>query len=67
MTMPGVESKEAKHFACAAIVPDCPFITSAETEEELLRVVAAHAARDHGITEITPELAAQVKAAIESR
>jgi predicted small metal-binding protein len=67
MTMPKVESKETKRFACAAIVPDCPFITSAETGGELLRIVAAHAARDHGITEITPELGAQVKAAIESR
>ncbi len=65
--MPGAETREAKHIACAAIVPDCPFTASAETEEELLKKVAAHAAHDHGITEVTPELAAKVKAAIESR
>jgi len=29
--------------------------------------VAAHAAHTHGITEVTPELAAKVKAAIQER
>jgi predicted small metal-binding protein len=57
----------AKHIACAEIVPDCPFTASAATEEELLKKVIAHAAQDHGITEVTPELAAKVKAAIKSR
>ena len=61
------ESKEAKHIACASIVPDCPFTASAATEEELMKKVAAHAAHDHKITEVTPELAAKVKAAIKSR
>lgn len=58
---------QAKMIACAEIVPECPFTASAATEEELLQQVAAHAAHDHGITEITPELAAKVKAAIRSR
>ena len=59
------ENKESKHIACASIVPDCPFTASAATEEELIRKVAAHAAHDHKITEMTPELAAKVKAAIK--
>lgn len=58
---------EAKIIACAEIVPECPFTASAATEDELLQKVAAHAAHDHGITEITPELAARVKAAIKSQ
>jgi predicted small metal-binding protein len=58
---------ESKMIACAEIVPECPFTASAATEEELLQKVAAHAAHDHGITEITPELAAKVKAAIQTR
>lgn len=58
---------QAKMIACAEIVPECPFTATAATEEELLQQVAAHAAHDHGITEITPELAAKVKAAIRSR
>ena len=56
-----------KYIACASVVPDCPFEASATTEEELLKMVAAHAAHAHGITEVTPELAAQVKAAIQNR
>jgi len=61
------ETDNAKHIACAEIMPDCSFTASAATEEELLKKVIAHAAQDHGITEVTPELAAKVKAAIKSR
>ena len=39
-------------------------IASAETEEELMEKVVAHAKHDHGVTEVTPELAEKVKAAI---
>jgi len=67
LKMPAPETAEAKHIACAEIVPDCPFTASAATEEELLQKVVAHAAHDHGITAVTPELAARVKAAIKSR
>jgi predicted small metal-binding protein len=65
--MPAHETENAKYIACAEIVPDCPFTASASTEEELLQKVAAHAAHDHGISEVSPELAAKVKAAIKSR
>ena len=61
------ETPESKRIACADIVPDCPFTASAATEDELLEKVVAHAAHDHGVTEITPELAAKVKAAIKTR
>lgn len=53
-----------KRFACGAVVPDCPFMAKAESEEELLKQVAAHAAEAHGIKEISPELLAKVKSAI---
>jgi predicted small metal-binding protein len=43
------------------------FTASAESEEELLDKVAAHAAHDHGVPEVTPELAAKVKAASTHR
>lgn len=65
--MPASDTDKAKYIACAAIVPDCDFTADAATEEELLEKVVAHAAHDHGITEVTPELAAKVKAAIKSR
>jgi predicted small metal-binding protein len=66
--MPAPQADNAKYYiACAEIVPDCTFTDSAATKEELMRQVAAHAADHHGITEVTPELAAQFRAAIKSR
>jgi predicted small metal-binding protein len=56
----------AKTIACGDVVPGCTFTASAPTEEELLKKVIAHAAHDHGVTEVTPELAAKVKAAIKT-
>ena len=46
------------------VVPGCGFTASAETEKELMEQVVAHAKHEHGVTEVTPELAAKVKAAI---
>jgi predicted small metal-binding protein len=56
-----------KHIACNDVVQGCAFEASAPTEEALVKQVTAHAAKDHGVTEVTPELAAKVKAAIQSR
>jgi predicted small metal-binding protein len=54
-----------KRIACNDVVAGCGFTAAAATEEELLKKVVAHAAQDHGITEVTPELAAKVKSAIK--
>jgi len=51
-----------KHLEC--IIPDCDFAVTASTEAEIMKQVAAHASHAHGVTEIPPQLAAQVKAAI---
>ncbi len=56
-----------KHIACNDVVTGCAFEASAATEEDLLKQVTAHAAKDHGVQEVTPELAAKLKAAIQSR
>ena len=56
-----------KHIACGEIVEGCPWTASAPTEEGLVQQVGAHAAHAHGIKEVTPELAARVKAAIRTR
>ena len=56
-----------KHIACNDVVPGCAFEASAANEEELLRHVTTHAAKAHGVQEVTPELAEKVKAAIRSR
>ena len=55
-----------KHIACKDVVPGCEFTASAATDEELVRQVAEHAAHDHGVTTITPELTTKVMAAIRS-
>jgi predicted small metal-binding protein len=65
--MSASETQTDKYLACASVVPNCPFEASAATEEELLKIVAAHAEHAHGVTDITPELAAKVKAAIQNR
>jgi len=65
--MPATETDKAKYIACAEIMPGCSFTSAADTEQELMQKVADHAAQVHGMTEITPDLAAKVKAAIKSR
>ena len=57
----------AKHIACGDVVPGCTFTASASTEEELVKQVVAHAAQAHGVTDVTPELAAKVKSAITTK
>jgi predicted small metal-binding protein len=57
----------AKHIACSDVVDGCSFTAEAATESELVEQVKAHAARAHGVEEITPELAAKVKEAIQTR
>lgn len=56
-----------KEFACGQVVPDCSATFQAETEEEILQQVAAHAREAHGISDVPPELAEQVKAGISER
>jgi len=57
----------AKQITCGDVVPGCGWKASAQTEDELLKQVAAHASEAHGVEEVTPELAAQVRAAIQTR
>jgi predicted small metal-binding protein len=57
----------AKQVACGDVVPGCSWKASATDEEKLIAQVAEHAHHAHGVKEVTPELAAQVKAAIRER
>ena len=57
----------SKQMACGDVVPGCAFKADAATEDELMKKVVDHAAQHHGVREVTPELAAKVKAAIQSR
>jgi predicted small metal-binding protein len=54
-------------IACNDVIAGCSFTASAAGEEDLLKQVTAHAEKEHGVKEVTPELAAKVKAAIRTR
>lgn len=54
-----------KRIRCADVGPDCDFEAWAETEEELMEMVALHAKTAHGIEEIPPEMSERVRDAIQ--
>ncbi len=53
-----------KKFACGAVVPGCQAVFRAPDEPAILAQVAEHAACDHGITQVSSELVAAVRAEI---
>lgn len=55
-----------KQFACGDVVPGCKSRWVCSSEEEILAEVAAHACRDHGLTEVSDELVAAVRDRIQS-
>jgi predicted small metal-binding protein len=54
-----------KHIRCRDLGFDCDHEVHAETEEELLQQVAAHAEQVHNL-QVTPELVQQVKPLIKN-
>ena len=62
--MPHVHESK-KSVCCGDVVPGCRWSATAPDEAALIEKVVAHAAEVHGVTEVTPALAAQVKAAIK--
>ena len=55
-----------KTFSCGDVVPGCSARFTAADEDGILGHVASHAAADHGIRDITPELVQAVRAHIVS-
>jgi predicted small metal-binding protein len=53
-------------LACGDVITGCAAVLTGPTESELLEQVADHAAKDHGITEITPDVLDAVRAAIRT-
>jgi predicted small metal-binding protein len=53
-----------KTFACGDVIPGCTASFTASDEDGIVGQVAGHAAADHGVTDITPELVAAVRCAI---
>ena len=52
-------------IACKDVGVDCGFEATAETEDELMKKVAEHAAEVHGMKTIPPEVLEKVKGAIK--
>ena len=52
-----------KTLACADLVPGCPQVIAAETEDEVLTEAGRHTVDKHGMT-LTPELVELVRAHI---
>jgi predicted small metal-binding protein len=55
-----------KTFACGDVIPGCSASFSAPDEGGIFAQVAGHAAADHGVTDITPELVQAVRDRIVS-
>jgi predicted small metal-binding protein len=54
-----------KKFRCGDLMPGCA-VTFTGSEDEILAAVGAHAHRDHGITQVTPELVDAVRGSLVS-
>jgi predicted small metal-binding protein len=50
-----------KEFRCRDVVPNCPYVTRDEDEEELFEQASAHAREAHGMDEVPPEVADTIR------
>lgn len=55
-----------KEFACGDVVPGCSARFFGPTDDDILGQVGAHAAADHGMTEIPDDVIASVRSLIRS-
>ncbi|MGK2928433.1 MAG: DUF1059 domain-containing protein [Acidimicrobiales bacterium] len=53
-----------KKFECATVVDGCDGVVTGETEDDVLRAAAEHAASAHGMSELPDPVVAQVRAGI---
>jgi len=54
----------AKELSCADLGVNCDFKAKGDTMQEVLQKAGEHAATVHGITNMPPEMLAQVQAAV---
>ena len=53
-----------KELKCRDVGFDCDGVLRAETEDEIMRQAAEHAREAHGVEDVTPEMAEQIRAQI---
>jgi predicted small metal-binding protein len=56
-----------KSFKCGDLVPGCPTELQADTDEEIMKRIAAHARDDHGMDHVPPEIEDKIRASIVDR
>jgi predicted small metal-binding protein len=56
-----------KEIHCGEFIAGCPYVSRAETVEELMEAVREHAREAHGMTEIDEKLRAELLKAIKER
>ena len=54
----------AKAMHCSDMGSDCTFVARGETVDKVMAIGAEHGKEVHGINEITPEMAEQIKTLI---
>lgn len=64
--MSGTPTRSFKRFSCGDVVPGCSRTFTGADDAEILGLVAGHAAADHGLTEVPPQVVAAVRAHIVS-
>lgn len=57
----------AKILKCGDLMPGCNFVAEGATVDEVIAKGAEHAKRDHGVTEIRPDMVEKVKAMIKDK
>ncbi|MDH3244142.1 MAG: DUF1059 domain-containing protein [Saprospiraceae bacterium] len=55
-----------KVIRCRDVGFDCDGVIKANTEEEALKLAAAHAKKEHGLTDVTPEVVAKIKSVMQT-
>lgn len=57
----------SKQLSCGDLMPGCTTVIEGRDDEEVVAKAVEHARRDHQIEQITPELEAQVRGAIQEK
>lgn len=63
MTFPEVENMPS--FKCKDIGMECPFEVRTKSEDEIMKIISTHAAGQHNLKEVSPDMMKKIKTAIK--
>ena len=55
----------AKTLLCAEVVPGCTYAMTGADEDDVMRQAADHVATEHGMSEVSDDLAAKIRERIK--